>query len=63
MRPHPGVRFRHVDKATRCVEGTSLETATVRRVVHNRTPDENWGRNLYKEDETTQTAKLTSNHS
>ena len=52
MRPHPGVRFRHVDKATRYGDGTSAETATVRRAVHNRTSDDNWGRELYKENET-----------
>ena len=64
VRPHPGVRYRHVDKATRCVEGTSLGTATVRRAVHNRTSDDNWGRELYKENETIiQTQKLTSIHS
>ena len=52
VRPHPGVRFRHVDKATRYGDGTSAETATVRRAVHNRTSDDNWGRELYKENET-----------
>ena len=36
VRPYPGVWFRHVDKATRLGEGTSAETATFRRVVHNR---------------------------
>ena len=58
VRPHPGVRFRHVDKATRYGEGTSAETATVRRVVHNRMTDESCGRNLYKENETLSKLKI-----
>ena len=48
VRPHPGVRYRHVDKATRYGDGTSAETATVRRAVQNRTSDEQLGRNVQR---------------
>ena len=58
VRPYPGVWFRHVDKATRFAEGTSAETATVRRVVHHRMTDESCGRSLYKENETLSKLKI-----